>query len=263
MADQKISQLTSATTPLAGTEVFPIVQSGVTKKATLADINSGTYRFVDTVTFTSSGTFAKAAYPWLRAIRVRVVGGGGGGAGAAAVTTGEASCGSGAGSGAYAESFITNIAGLAASETVTVGAGGAGVAGAGGNAGSASSFGALVVAAGGQQGFTVVGAGSTVIIARDAGSGGAKSGCTGNLTAGGNGGTYGMRTGATVCQGGSSGGSFFGGGRQATGTNSAGLPGDAPGAGGSGAAHFYISTNLTAKAGGAGADGIVIVELFA
>jgi hypothetical protein len=32
MADLKISQLTDATTPLAGTEVLPIVQAGVTKK---------------------------------------------------------------------------------------------------------------------------------------------------------------------------------------------------------------------------------------
>jgi hypothetical protein len=32
MADKKISALTSATTPLAGTEVLPIVQSGTTVK---------------------------------------------------------------------------------------------------------------------------------------------------------------------------------------------------------------------------------------
>jgi hypothetical protein len=32
MADTKISALTSATTPLAGTEVLPIVQSGTTVK---------------------------------------------------------------------------------------------------------------------------------------------------------------------------------------------------------------------------------------
>lgn len=38
MADKKISQLTSATTPLAGTEVLPIVQSGSTVKATVANV---------------------------------------------------------------------------------------------------------------------------------------------------------------------------------------------------------------------------------
>ena len=34
MADLKISQLTSATTPLDGTELVPVVQGGVTKKVT-------------------------------------------------------------------------------------------------------------------------------------------------------------------------------------------------------------------------------------
>ena len=40
MADQKISQLTAATPPLAGTEVFPIVQSGTTVKATIANVQA-------------------------------------------------------------------------------------------------------------------------------------------------------------------------------------------------------------------------------
>lgn len=35
MADAKISQLTGVSTPLAGTEVLPIVQSGSTKKVTV------------------------------------------------------------------------------------------------------------------------------------------------------------------------------------------------------------------------------------
>jgi len=38
MANVKISQLPSATTPLGGTEVLPIVQSGATKKATVNDL---------------------------------------------------------------------------------------------------------------------------------------------------------------------------------------------------------------------------------
>jgi len=38
MADQKISQLTAATTPLDGTEVLPIVQSGATKKVANNDL---------------------------------------------------------------------------------------------------------------------------------------------------------------------------------------------------------------------------------
>lgn len=41
MADLKISQLTGATTPLAGTEVLPIVQSGTTKKVSIDDLTTG------------------------------------------------------------------------------------------------------------------------------------------------------------------------------------------------------------------------------
>lgn len=41
MADKKISQLTASTTPLAGTEVLPIVQSGTTKKVAVSDLTAG------------------------------------------------------------------------------------------------------------------------------------------------------------------------------------------------------------------------------
>ena len=41
MADKKISALTGATTPLAGTEVLPIVQSGATVKVSVANLTSG------------------------------------------------------------------------------------------------------------------------------------------------------------------------------------------------------------------------------
>jgi hypothetical protein len=45
-------------------------------------LNQG-YQYRERFTFTSSGTFVKADYPWLRAIRVRCVGGGGAGGGTA------------------------------------------------------------------------------------------------------------------------------------------------------------------------------------
>jgi hypothetical protein len=41
MADKKISALTSASTPLAGTEVLPIVQSGATVKVAVSDLTAG------------------------------------------------------------------------------------------------------------------------------------------------------------------------------------------------------------------------------
>jgi hypothetical protein len=41
MADTKISALPASTTPLAGTEVLPIVQSGATKQVSVADLTAG------------------------------------------------------------------------------------------------------------------------------------------------------------------------------------------------------------------------------
>jgi hypothetical protein len=41
MADKKISALTAASTPLAGTEVLPIVQSGATVQVSVANLTAG------------------------------------------------------------------------------------------------------------------------------------------------------------------------------------------------------------------------------
>jgi hypothetical protein len=54
MADKKISALTSATTPLAGTEVLPIVQSGATVKVAVSDLTAG--RSVTGTNFIPSGS---------------------------------------------------------------------------------------------------------------------------------------------------------------------------------------------------------------
>lgn len=56
MADKKISQLSSASTPLAGTEVLPIVQSSTTVKVSVADLTAG--RAVAASTLTVSGNAA-------------------------------------------------------------------------------------------------------------------------------------------------------------------------------------------------------------
>ena len=52
MSNTKISALTSATTPLAGTETLPIVQSGATKKVTVANLTTG--RAVSALSLTST-----------------------------------------------------------------------------------------------------------------------------------------------------------------------------------------------------------------
>jgi hypothetical protein len=53
MADTKISALTASTTPLAGTEVLPIVQSGTTKQVSVANLTAG--RAVNVSSLTASG----------------------------------------------------------------------------------------------------------------------------------------------------------------------------------------------------------------
>jgi hypothetical protein len=214
---------------------------------TASDVNehllNGGYQYRETVYFTSSGTFVKADYPWLRAIRVRCVGGGGGGTTDVNISAG------GSGGGGGAESFITDIAGLAASVTVTRGAGGAGRTTAGvGNNGTASSFGALVAANGGEAAPD----GSAP------GQGGA--GTAGNLLVSGGPGTSGMRTnqfgdGRSIT--GNGGNAPFGlgfGGRGLIATSTAGAPGQLYGGGASGAGYSTVSN--------AGANGIVIVDLF-
>ena len=58
MADQKISQLAGATTPLAGTEVLPIVQSSTTKKVSVADLTAG--RSISVSGLTNTGVTASS-----------------------------------------------------------------------------------------------------------------------------------------------------------------------------------------------------------
>ena len=54
MADKKISQLTGASTPLAGTEVLPIVQGGATVKVSAADVTAGRAVSASSLTLTGS-----------------------------------------------------------------------------------------------------------------------------------------------------------------------------------------------------------------
>jgi len=202
------------------------------------------YRYVQTVYFTSTGTFTKATYPWLRAIRVKCQGAGGGGGN----RNGASECAGGGGGGACAESLITDIAGLSASETVTVGAGGAGGASGADNSGSAggdSSFGTLVVGDGG---------GASIGSATVGGNGGDVAGSTGDVAFSGSDGFSGSPS--SDLGGGNGGDSPFGGaGRGGRQGGAVGSDGNLYGGGGGGA-----SQN---NGGGDGADGIVIVELYA
>jgi hypothetical protein len=55
MADLKISALTASTTPLAGTEVLPIVQSSTTKKVSVANLTDGRNTSVAKLMVNSTG----------------------------------------------------------------------------------------------------------------------------------------------------------------------------------------------------------------
>jgi len=208
------------------------------------EFTSRGYRYVQTLYFTSSGSFTKATYPWLRAIRVKCQGAGAGGANRNVAYTSSP----GGGGGAMAESFITDIASLGASETITVGAGSAGVAsGVQGDSSSGgnSSFGALVIGVGGS---------GTSGLATYGGVGGLSSACTGDFAVSGNdGGTGSLEDDG---HGGNGGGSHFGGGGYGGRRNTTpGANGRDYGGGGGG--------GTETAAAGAGANGIVIVELYA
>jgi hypothetical protein len=61
MADKKISQLDAATTPLAGTEVLPIVQSSTTKKVAVSDLTAGRAISATQVTLSTGNLIVGAA----------------------------------------------------------------------------------------------------------------------------------------------------------------------------------------------------------
>jgi hypothetical protein len=225
-------------------------------------LGTGTgYRYNSTVYFTSNGTFTKATYPWLRAIRVQVVGGGGGGGGAGATSASQVSFGNGGSGSGYAESFITDIAGLSASVTVTVGGGGTGGGGAStGSNGGNSSFASSVAANGGQGGT------AEIVSAAVPGFPSAGSDATaGDIQVRGAAGGYGLSTQvANFCcvSGKGADGPFGNGGRSVRNetTGTAGQSASGFGAGGGGATN---SVNQSNRSGGNGGGGLVVVELYA
>jgi hypothetical protein len=247
-----------------------LVRDGATDIENLAegvnDYLAGGYLYAGTRYYTSSGTFLKAdafgdssnVVP--RAIRVRMVGGGGGGGGTDTTGSNEVAIGTGGSGAAYAESFITDIAGLDATVTVTRGAGGAaGAAGSNnGGSGGQSAFGALVTANGGGGGFGA--AGQTIPFWFDAVSGATTA--TGDLVLRGSMSSpaYGIQ--ANRATSAPAGASQLGlpGAAQATGVSAAGITETAFGAGGGGA--VAAQSQGTSRAGGAGGPGLIIVDVF-
>ncbi|MGW6414365.1 glycine-rich domain-containing protein [Streptomyces sp. NPDC055055] len=211
-----------------------------------------------TIVYNTPGTanFAKATYPWLSRVRVKVQAGGGGSAGAAAAAS-ESIWRAGGAGGGYSEATI-EVAALAATEVITVGAAGAagaaanGAGGAGGN----SSFGAHATANGGPGGATTMPTGSVVTSA--GGTAGPAAG-TGSWAIGGGAGEGAIRLGAGVGIGGAGGSSHLGHGGASRATAGVGIAPRGYGGGGGGS----VSASGASQAGVAGERGVVIVELYA
>lgn len=217
----------------------------------------------ETVVFTSSDTFNKDDYPWLKSVRVRLVAGGGAGGASVACSGIQASAGAGGGGGGYSEKVIP-VEDLAASETVTVGGGGPGTSG-GGGGGGGSSFGSHVSATPGQGGpagsaVTLLTGSPMIVSSAGGGTPGAGTGGDLNLSGGEGGcGLVAFSTGVFVGAGGSSHLSPNDGEFSRRSSSSAGTAGSLYGQGGYGASTVASGS---ARDGGAGAAGIVIVELF-
>jgi hypothetical protein len=191
----------------------------------------------------------------LRYVVVEVQAAGGAGGGAATTDAAQSSAGSGGQGGGYARSIIA-AADLGATVTVTVGAGGTASTGGGGGTGGTSSFGAHVSATGGAGG-SVVAASSATGYGHGAD---ASQSFTGQIRITGGGGGAGGRGGTQGCLGGTGGNSYLGtGGGGKGGPAATGAAGKGYGGGGGGATNVLSSS---AKAGGAGAQGIVIVTEY-
>lgn len=200
--------------------------------------------------FTSSGTYTPT--PGTSYVIVEVQGAGGGGGGAPATGASQFGAGGGGGGGGYARKKITS--GFSGA-TLTVGASGSGNSGATGSPGGSTSFGALVSATGGLGGTSAGPSGANFVA--EGGDGGTST--SGEININGQVGNRGVTfSSLSYTIGGYGGNSQNGsGGFAATAAN--GGIGTGYGAGGGGTSNPPSST---AKSGGAGAPGIIIVWEF-
>lgn len=220
------------------------------------------YLFSEKVIYTANGSFSKGSYAGLRAVRVICVGGGGGSGGCAATAAGEGATSGGGAGGTYSETWIL-AASLAATETITIGAGG--TAGSAGNnsggVGGTTSFGTLCIANGGTLS---TGAANTSTTTGGSGGVAVTTGAVGDLIIIGQDGNDGRHSSAGLrlndAFGGTS-GLGYGPGRSESNTtaSAAGINGQVYGGGASGA---HNEPSQSAVAGGTGGAGICIVEVY-
>ena len=208
--------------------------------------------------FTSSGTWTRPQ--GVLAVVVEVVGAGGAGGGALATAGSQGGYGTGGGGGGYSREFIT--VGLGATETITIGAGGTGVSAGDGNPGGTTSFGSHLQATGGLGGNH-----NTSVSGHRANPGAAGGvGSNGDLNLNGGSSQSGFQlTVSTPISFGSGGGNaagIGGGGAKAEAKISGGTTGSAGTSFGGGGAGSINGASQSARAGGDGADGVIIVWEF-
>lgn len=210
------------------------------------------------VVYTADGTFVKSDYPTMTRIRVRAIGGGGAGGAAQATTAAIRAAGGGGGAGAYSESII-EVDDLAETETVTIGAGGVGSTAGAGPSGGDTSFGSHVIADGASGGDGGVATGTTAGVL--GGTGGLSANGVGSIRCQGATGHMGLSSGAAdnISRSGAGAPGAFGGGARGVGGNNVGKNAVGYGAGGSGACN---NESQSARAGGDGEDGVVIVDVY-
>jgi hypothetical protein len=213
---------------------------------------------LDVVSYTEVGehTFTKADFPGLAFVRVRVQGGGGAGRGAFATGPTQVSLGNAGGGGGYAESILA-AATLEDTVSVIVGAGGQGLnPGLPGPDGEASAFGDLVIASGGTGGGSALSSSNPGIRRGVLGGEG-----TGDLVIPGGASSWGLVLPSdNLAAGGNGGSSALGAGGLGLVTSGPGNNGTGYGGGGSGGVN--LRSQDTARDGGSGSPGIVIVEIY-
>lgn len=210
---------------------------------------------VVTQVFTGSGTYTPTS--GMLYCKVRMVGGGAAGGGAAATGAAQGSVGSGGGSGEYAEATVS-AATIGASQTVTIGTAGTANSGATGGNGGNTSLGAIVAANGGSGGITS----AAGVSGQVNGGAGGTGGSGGSFRANGQHGTqaYQIVSTSTLIPG-DGGNSHFGSGGQGSTaiTAGTGAAGTIYGSGGGGSGN---TASLTAKLGGAGTAGIMVIDEY-
>lgn len=234
-----------------------ISNAEITDTRTYLQPTSSGFMFKQLVLFTSSGSFTKATYPGIRAIKVHVQAPGGGSGGVAATAAGQASFSGPGGGGGYTEEWILASA-LSTSETVTIGAvGAAGASGANnGGTGGTTSFGSHCSATGGTGGI-----GSAATAGSQATAGGVGgTGTGGDINITGGDGTNVVIITASNIKNGNAGSSMLGNGRQAPqATSATGVAGYDYGTGGQSSSN---GASQSARTGAAGGAGIVIVHVY-